>query len=51
MQPLSPLRRLQERREEKMGTMMQSLRAACGEVGEDPEAALADVHPSLSCMW
>jgi hypothetical protein len=34
-----------------MGSLMAALRAACSEVGEDPEAALAEVHPSLTCMW
>lgn len=41
----------QERREERLGAMMQQLRAVCVEVGEEAELALAEVHESLSFMW
>jgi len=43
--------RSQERREERLGLMMTTLRSLCTEVGEDAEASLAEVHPTLACMW
>ncbi|GBF94150.1 hypothetical protein Rsub_07137 [Raphidocelis subcapitata] len=40
-----------ERREARVGELVATLRALCAEVGEDAEAALADVHPTLTCAW
>lgn len=45
------VRRPQERREERLGVMMQQLRAVCGEVGEEADMALAEVHESLTFLW
>ncbi len=41
----------QERREARLGATAAALRALCADVGEDAEAALGEVHPSLSCVW
>lgn len=42
---------LQSRREERMESMLDTLKAVCAELGEDDKAAAAEVHESLVYLW